>query len=138
MFFSTDRSGQLAQRAPASDEIARGRAAAPASPRSAPSIRRVGRPPDHPDRRPRSPRNPRSSWLGPAEGRAGSSRPSQEITPMTVVAHELKASYAFIERNFYLTRRYWGWEVAFLVYSVAGALSISLIGADAGQRRRCS
>ena len=51
---------------------------------------------------------------------------------MTVVAHELKASYAFIERNFFLTRRYWGWELAFLVYSVAGALSISLIGADQG------
>ena len=48
---------------------------------------------------------------------------------MTIVAHELKASYAFIERNFFLTRRYWGWEIAFLVYSVAGALSISLIGA---------
>ena len=51
---------------------------------------------------------------------------------MTIVAHELKASYAFIERNFYPTRRYWGWELAFLVYSVAGALSISLIGADQG------
>ena len=49
---------------------------------------------------------------------------------MFSVAHELKASYAFIERNFFLTRRYWGWEIAFLVYSVAGALSISLIGAD--------
>ena len=29
---------------------------------------------------------------------------------MTIVAHELKASYAFMERNFFLTRRYWGWE----------------------------
>ncbi len=51
------------------------------------------------------------------------------------VAHEMKASYAFIERNFFLTRRYWGWEIAFLVYSVAGALSISLIGADQGSPR---
>jgi ABC-2 type transport system permease protein len=51
------------------------------------------------------------------------------------VAHELKASYAFVERNFFLTRRYWGWEIAFLVYSVAGALSISLIGADQGSPR---
>jgi ABC-2 type transport system permease protein len=51
---------------------------------------------------------------------------------MLSVGHELKASYAFIERNFFLTRRYWGWEVAFLVYSVAGALSISLIGASQG------
>jgi ABC-2 type transport system permease protein len=54
---------------------------------------------------------------------------------MFSVAHELKASYAFVERNFFLTRRYWGWEVAFLVYSVAGALSISLIGADQGSPR---
>jgi ABC-2 type transport system permease protein len=51
---------------------------------------------------------------------------------LTVLTHELRASYAFVERNFFLTRRYWGWEVAFLVYSVAGALSISLIGAAAG------
>jgi ABC-2 type transport system permease protein len=54
---------------------------------------------------------------------------------VTAVAHELRASYAFIERNFNLTRRYWGWELAFLVYSVAGALSISLIGADQGNER---
>src|SRR3954462_9828428 len=54
---------------------------------------------------------------------------------MTVVTHELKASYAFVERNFFLTRRYWGWELAFLVYSVAGALSVSLIGAAAGDER---
>ncbi|MCJ7709430.1 MAG: ABC transporter permease [Chloroflexi bacterium] len=54
---------------------------------------------------------------------------------MALVAHELKASYAFVERNFFLTRRYWGWELAFLVYSVAGALSISLIGAAEGNQR---
>ena len=54
---------------------------------------------------------------------------------MALLAHELKASYAFVERNFFLTRRYWGWEVAFLVYSVAGALSISLIGAASGDDR---
>ena len=51
---------------------------------------------------------------------------------MTALTREMKASYAFIERNFFLTRRYWGWELALLVYSVAGALSISLIGADQG------
>jgi hypothetical protein len=47
---------------------------------------------------------------------------------MTALSHEIKASYAFIERNFFLSRRYWGWEVAFLVYSVTSALSITLIG----------
>ena len=54
---------------------------------------------------------------------------------MSALAHEVKASYAFIERNFFLSRRYWGWEIAFLVYSAAGALSISLIGKQAGDTR---
>ena len=54
---------------------------------------------------------------------------------MALLVQEMKASYAFVERNFFLTRRYWGWELAFLVYSVAGALSISLIGAAAGDDR---
>jgi ABC-2 type transport system permease protein len=49
---------------------------------------------------------------------------------MTVLTNELRASYAFVERNFNLTKRYWGWEVAFLVYSVAGALAVTLIGQD--------
>ena len=47
---------------------------------------------------------------------------------MTTIRDELKASYAFAERNFFLTRRTWAWEVAFLVYSVTSALSITLIG----------
>jgi len=54
---------------------------------------------------------------------------------VTTVRDELRASYAFAERNFHLTRRTWAWEVAFLVYSVAGALSISLIGVDQGSSR---
>ena len=81
----------------------------------------------------------RSAHRRGAIARAGSVPLGAEPAPrtrgdplVTIVAHELKASYAFIERNFFLTRRYWGWELAFLVYSVAGALSISLIGADQG------
>lgn len=54
---------------------------------------------------------------------------------MAMLAHELKASYAFVERNFNLSRRYWAWEIAFLVYSAAGALSISFIGAQLGDTR---
>jgi ABC-2 type transport system permease protein len=49
---------------------------------------------------------------------------------MTVLTRELRASYAFVERNFNLSKRYWGWEVAFMVYSVAGALAVTLIGKD--------
>jgi ABC-2 type transport system permease protein len=51
---------------------------------------------------------------------------------MALVTRELKASYAFVERNFNLTKRYWGREVAWLVYSVAGALAVSLIGLAEG------
>ena len=51
------------------------------------------------------------------------------------IGRELKASYAFVERNFYLSKRYWGWEVAWFVYSAAGALSITLIGQQLGDER---
>jgi ABC-2 type transport system permease protein len=54
---------------------------------------------------------------------------------MTVLAREARASYAFVERNFNLTRRYWGWEIGWLVYALAGALSITLIGQDQGNQR---
>jgi ABC-2 type transport system permease protein len=48
---------------------------------------------------------------------------------MAQLVHEIKASYAFIERNFNLVKRYWGWEVVWLLYSIANALSITFIGA---------
>jgi ABC-2 type transport system permease protein len=41
---------------------------------------------------------------------------------------EVRASYAFVERNWNLTKRYWGWELAFFVYSVASSLSVIYIG----------
>ena len=50
--------------------------------------------------------------------------------PHRVVARESKAALAFVERNFYLTKRYWGWEAAFLVYTGAASLSIMFIGAS--------
>jgi ABC-2 type transport system permease protein len=51
---------------------------------------------------------------------------------MTIATRELRASFAFVERNFNLTKRYWGWEVAWLIYSIAGALAVSFIGVDQG------
>jgi ABC-2 type transport system permease protein len=46
---------------------------------------------------------------------------------------ETLASYAFVERNFNLVKRYWGWEVVWLAYSIASALSITFIGAGMEQ-----
>jgi ABC-2 type transport system permease protein len=47
---------------------------------------------------------------------------------MTAAIHELKATYAFVERNANLIKRYWSWEVVWLVYSIANSLSVSYIG----------
>jgi ABC-2 type transport system permease protein len=51
---------------------------------------------------------------------------------MALLTRELTASFAFIERNFFLTRRYWGWEIAWLVYATTSALAIAFIGVDQG------
>jgi ABC-2 type transport system permease protein len=43
------------------------------------------------------------------------------------LVRETKASYAFVERNINLVKRYWGWELVFLIYTVVNALSITFI-----------
>jgi ABC-2 type transport system permease protein len=48
---------------------------------------------------------------------------------MAGLRHEARASYAFVERNFNLVRRYWGWELVWIVYSIVNALAITYIGA---------
>jgi len=47
---------------------------------------------------------------------------------MSFITRELRISYAFVERNFNLVRRYWGWEIVWLCYSIVNALSITFIG----------
>lgn len=47
---------------------------------------------------------------------------------MTVLRHEIRASYAFMERNANLVKRYWTWELVWLIYSIANSLSVSYIG----------
>ncbi|MEZ4523031.1 MAG: ABC transporter permease [Thermomicrobiales bacterium] len=55
---------------------------------------------------------------------------TESRAPHRILARESKAALAFVERNFYLTKRYWGWEAAFLVYTGASSLSIMFIGAS--------
>jgi ABC-2 type transport system permease protein len=50
-----------------------------------------------------------------------------------IIWRETLASYAFVERNFNLVKRYWGWEAVWLAYSIASALSITYIGAGIEQ-----
>jgi ABC-2 type transport system permease protein len=46
---------------------------------------------------------------------------------------ELNTAYAFFERNWNLTRRYLGWEVVWIVYSLVNALTILFIAAATEQ-----
>lgn len=48
------------------------------------------------------------------------------------VWREIRASYAFVERNFFLVRRYWGWEIAFLIFNITSSLSVMYIGKAQG------
>ena len=43
------------------------------------------------------------------------------------VWREIKASYAFVERNVNLSKRYWGWEGAYLLYTVAQSAAVIYI-----------
>lgn len=47
---------------------------------------------------------------------------------MSVATHNIQATYAFIERNANLVKRYWAWEIVWMAYSIANALSVSFIG----------
>jgi ABC-2 type transport system permease protein len=47
---------------------------------------------------------------------------------MATILHEFKATYAFMERNANLVKRYWSWELVWLTYSIANSLSVSFIG----------
>ena len=39
-------------------------------------------------------------------------------------------SYAFIERGWYLTKRYWAWELVWITYNIINALSVTFIAAS--------
>jgi ABC-2 type transport system permease protein len=44
---------------------------------------------------------------------------------------EAAKGYAFIERNWYLTKRYWAWEAVWITYNIVNALSVTFIAASA-------
>jgi len=46
---------------------------------------------------------------------------------VTMAVQELRASYAFVERNINLIKRYWGWEVVWMLYTIANSLAVVFI-----------
>ncbi|MFN8593915.1 MAG: ABC transporter permease [Thermomicrobiales bacterium] len=61
-------------------------------------------------------------------------RPAGNPLPGAGFWHESRASWAFVQRNFYLVRRYWHLELAFLVFNVTSAMSVLYIGEAQMQR----
>lgn len=51
---------------------------------------------------------------------------------MSAATYQIRASFAFVERNFNLIKRYWSWEMVWLIYSIAESLSVSFIGLGMG------
>jgi len=47
---------------------------------------------------------------------------------MTTATKHMQATYAFVERNANLVKRYWAWELVWMTYSIANSLSVSFIG----------
>src|SRR5689334_15298176 len=54
------------------------------------------------------------------------------MTATTVATSQLRAAYAFVERNTNLVKRYWAWQIVWFVYSVADTLAVSFIGKAMG------
>src|SRR3954453_11814051 len=46
---------------------------------------------------------------------------------------ELIAAWGFVQRNYYLTKRYFLWELVWLLYTPANAMSIGFIGVGVDQ-----
>jgi len=50
-----------------------------------------------------------------------------------IIAEETPKTFAFIERNINLSKRYLGWELVFLSYTVVNSLTIAFIGITQGK-----
>jgi ABC-2 type transport system permease protein len=50
---------------------------------------------------------------------------------MSSLMHQGRAMYAIFERSWNLTRRYWVWQLTWLVYNIVNALAVTFIGASA-------
>lgn len=52
--------------------------------------------------------------------------------PKAAWLNEVIAAWGFVQRNYYLTKRYFLWELVWFVYTTANAMSIGFIGAGVG------
>src|SRR5207245_10545081 len=79
----------------------------------------------------------RAAWRGEPRGRVhGAHRPSHRRggrarrgrDVIVSVGGQLGLAYAFVEREIALSKRYWAWELVWLVYGIVTSLSVAYIG----------
>ncbi|MGH2562191.1 MAG: ABC transporter permease [Thermomicrobiales bacterium] len=54
------------------------------------------------------------------------------VRPKAAWLNEVIAAWGFVQRNYYLTKRYFLWELVWFFYTTANAMSIGFIGAGVG------
>src|SRR6266849_3523197 len=65
----------------------------------------------------------------PRDAAADPSAREEPKAMMLAVSRDLNTAYAFFERNWNLIRRYIGWEIVWIMYSLVSALTILFIAA---------
>jgi len=53
---------------------------------------------------------------------------SEETRVITALNGQIGLAYAFVEREIALSKRYWAWEIVWLVYGIVTSLSVAYIG----------
>jgi ABC-2 type transport system permease protein len=53
------------------------------------------------------------------------------MSPSRSLTTQSRAAYAFFERNWNLSKRYWAWELVFIVYNIVNAVSVTYIAYSA-------
>jgi ABC-2 type transport system permease protein len=56
---------------------------------------------------------------------------SSAVEAAKSLGNEANKGFAFVERNWYLTKRYWAWEAVWITYNVVSALTVTFIPAGA-------
>jgi ABC-2 type transport system permease protein len=57
------------------------------------------------------------------------------VRPKAAWLNEVIAAWGFVQRNYYLTKRYFLWELVWFFYTTANAMSIGFIGVGFGEDR---
>jgi ABC-2 type transport system permease protein len=53
------------------------------------------------------------------------------MASLAATGREARKGFAFVERNWYITKRYWAWEAVWVTYNIVNALAVTFIASSA-------